>query len=212
MAAVTAQPLDAQLKRVEKKLLAARKHDRGCRNFGAGKHGYRLGPPLSVSRIAAFEVESGVALPEDFRRFVTEVGNGGAGPAYGWPDFHPELTLYREPPWRLPFEAPREDDDDDDDYELTGYIEMSEHGCGIFDFLVVSGAERGNVWFSDDGGGLYPLPGRDWDSHAGLPLDFSSSVVWRQRLGDPANTSRLSFLDYFEGWLDGVLASAPGVA
>ena len=48
--------------------------------FGANGHDYKLNPPLPVSVIEAFEQRHGVSLPEDYRRFITEIGNGGAGP------------------------------------------------------------------------------------------------------------------------------------
>src|SRR5208283_1056219 len=51
--------------------------------FGAGTHQYKVNPPLSVSVIEAFENQQGVPLPEDYRSFITEIGNGGAGPFYG---------------------------------------------------------------------------------------------------------------------------------
>src|SRR4051794_31428879 len=51
--------------------------------FGAGAHRYKLNPPLSVSVVQAFEERHGVTLPEDYRLFMTEIGNGGAGPYYG---------------------------------------------------------------------------------------------------------------------------------
>src|SRR3954467_4442646 len=53
------------------------------RAFGAGAHQYRLNPPLPASVIEAFEQRHGVSLPEDYRLFLTEIGDGGAGPYYG---------------------------------------------------------------------------------------------------------------------------------
>lgn len=197
-------PLDAQLGRVREKLHDARERDPRCKRSGSAKHGYQLGPPLPIGRIIAFESDIGVVLPKDFRRFVVEVGNGGAGPAYGWPRFEPAGAVFRQPAWQTPFRAPSEEDDRVD--EPGGSIQLSDHGCGVFDLLVVNGAERGNVWFSDDAGVLLPLPGRDSDSSRGLPADASASVVWRRRLREPANTSRISFIDYYESWLDEVLA------
>lgn len=200
--------LDVQLLRVRDKLSAARNHDNSFKRFGASRHRYQLGRVLPATELERFEAATGVALPHDFRRFVIEVGNGGAGPAYGWPPFNPGGEIYRRPDWRASFSVRSAADEEDDDLELSGYIALSEHGCGIFDFLVVNGPECGHVWFSDDGGALYPLPSQNWDSHEGLPNDWTASVKWRQRLASATNTSRISFVDYVEKWLDEVLADS----
>jgi hypothetical protein len=55
--------------------------------FGAGLgdfgHHYRLGPRLTPTWLAHLEKLYGVELPSDYRRFLLEAGNGGAGPYYG---------------------------------------------------------------------------------------------------------------------------------
>ena len=61
--------------------LAAR--DRAWETFGAEAHEYRLCPTLSEAEVSAFEAAHGVALPPLYRRFITELGNGGPGPCYG---------------------------------------------------------------------------------------------------------------------------------
>ncbi|MFY1691043.1 SMI1/KNR4 family protein [Plantactinospora sp. WMMB782] len=53
------------------------------RVFGADGHGFRLEPPLDPSELAQLEEQLGVQLPGDYRRFLLEVGRGGAGPFYG---------------------------------------------------------------------------------------------------------------------------------
>jgi hypothetical protein len=54
-----------------------------CRLFGAGDHGYRLNPPATDEVVRAFEIQHGLNLPADYRSFLMEIGNGGAGPSYG---------------------------------------------------------------------------------------------------------------------------------
>lgn len=51
--------------------------------FGASTHRYRLNPPIRASFVRRAEEKYGFVLPEDYFRFITEVGDGGAGPDYG---------------------------------------------------------------------------------------------------------------------------------
>jgi hypothetical protein len=51
--------------------------------YGAADHWYRLGPKLTPSWVAWLEAKYGIELPEPYRRFLLEAGNGGAGPHNG---------------------------------------------------------------------------------------------------------------------------------
>lgn len=51
--------------------------------FGAGTHGYRLNPVISSEFIYTIEDEYNFTLPEDYFRFITEIGDGGACVDYG---------------------------------------------------------------------------------------------------------------------------------
>jgi hypothetical protein len=51
--------------------------------FGANVHDYKLNPPVPISVIELFEHKHEMILPDDYRRFITEIGDGGAGPFYG---------------------------------------------------------------------------------------------------------------------------------
>lgn len=51
--------------------------------FGSVAHDYKVEPPISLSIIEEFEARHGIRLPDDYRCFITEIGNGGAGPYYG---------------------------------------------------------------------------------------------------------------------------------
>src|SRR5262245_48952774 len=51
--------------------------------FGEDSHRYELHKPLLEEEVLGFEGEHGVRLPDDYRQFLTRVGNGGAGPYYG---------------------------------------------------------------------------------------------------------------------------------
>jgi hypothetical protein len=86
-------------------------------------------PTLSEARLLAFEAEYRVTLPEEYRLFLREVGNGGLGPGTGMPrisdavDRSPLLDLatpfpfslrqYREDPERFSQEQSRETSGED---------------------------------------------------------------------------------------------------
>ena len=51
--------------------------------FGAGAHGFHLNPTLPETAVSDFERRYVVTLGADYRKFLTNIGNGGAGPCYG---------------------------------------------------------------------------------------------------------------------------------
>jgi hypothetical protein len=61
----------------------ARLRDSAAPIFGADSHRFLVHPPASEAEISAFEKRFGVQLPIEYRDFLTQVGNGGAGPGYG---------------------------------------------------------------------------------------------------------------------------------
>lgn len=198
--------LEAALKRIAEKLRQAR--EQGAQPFGAEKHGMRLRPPLAPDDVAAVEARLGVALPEDYRAFVTRVGDGGAGPAYGvFPlaDALHRSGVDRVPALlRLPYRhVERYEPEEDDEWnafwdrvaaggvgeaekrewallERRGALELCDEGCGYLHFLVVTGPARGTMWNDGRGSGFGFAP-----------------------LG-------VTFLEWYERWLDDVLAGGRG--
>ena len=78
-------------------LARARQMDPECQMFGASKHQYRLNLPIEASFVRSVEAEYGFSLPEDYFRFITEIGDGGAGPDYGIGSFTDFLESARSP-------------------------------------------------------------------------------------------------------------------
>jgi hypothetical protein len=66
----------------------------------AQQHRYLLNPPLSEEEVARFEDEHRIALPSDFRAFVTRLGNGGAGPGYGVFKLGEWVLFWDSEPWK----------------------------------------------------------------------------------------------------------------
>jgi HEAT repeat protein len=94
---------DARIVRILDKLARVRQDKKTC--FGANEHKFVLNPPLPERAVAQFEAEHGVRLPVAYRSFLTEVGNGGAGPYYGifplskWGDFASWVADDVPPDW-----------------------------------------------------------------------------------------------------------------
>ncbi|WP_245983962.1 SMI1/KNR4 family protein [Streptomyces tateyamensis] len=142
--------------------------------FGADRHRYRLREPLSGAAVEEFEHRHGVRLPEAYRRFLTEVADGGAGPEYGVLGLFEEVdeagVLHGERAEALrpgflatafPHTAARLRRDG---YAVTGSLVIGEGCCGQFSRLVVTGPSAGQVWLDDQvRGALTPGPDfRDW--------------------------------------------------
>lgn len=172
--------------------------DRRRSVFGSAAHDYNLNPPIPLSTIEEFEARHGIRLPDDYRYFVTEIGNGGAGPYYGlfpfgqvedgrsWeegdlvgnvsqPFPHVEAWNLPESFWQqepnISPETPPEEDDrlweawDKVEQEhywnpsiMNGAIPICHLGCGLLQWLVVNGEQKGHVWddFRADHRGIRP--------------------------------------------------------
>src|SRR5690242_4451474 len=75
--------MDSDVTRLQEKLAALRHRDTQFQVFGATTHHYLLNSCLSESILQEAEAQYGILLPEDYRRFLLLMGNGGAGPEYG---------------------------------------------------------------------------------------------------------------------------------
>ena len=177
--------------------------------FGAEQHCFRLEPVLTEPQVVDFEARWRIQLPAEYCAFITQVGNGGAGPAYGLFPLE-EAVSYRGPnvpadflaspfPYQKlynPYEDPklseywekaRKGQVSKEEYEIrkfkevTGTLVLCHEGCGYLHLLVVTGAARGQMWLDAtvSDGGYVPLD--------------------------------VGFLDWYEQWLDNSLAGGDGV-
>jgi len=142
--------------------------------FGASHHGFALNPPLPEKDVVAFERKYRIELPADYRRFLTEVGNGGAGPYYGmfrlgermdmrslvgWDENDGVVGVLSESfphtaPWNDLTGEPTEDDENDDQYDEKCQKFYERY----FSPRYVNGA----VPLSDSGCASSHLARRDW--------------------------------------------------
>ena len=127
----------------------ARTADADLKQFGAKNHKYQWNPPAVLADVEAFEREIGVTLPEGYRDFLLQVGDGGAGPFYGlfslkqvhgwlgWP-LEPE-----KPPILRP--GMSEVETHEGENWKRGCIPIESEGDTYFTCLMVSGPDRGRV-------------------------------------------------------------------
>jgi hypothetical protein len=117
--------------------------DASFRVFGSEQHRY-------LSELVAFESANRIGLPNDYRRFLAMVGNGGAGPFYGLA----RLNAYGRDLSR-PFPLTTATDALADEElerlpeccdEYPGILELCHQGCAIYSYLVVNGTAHGTIW------------------------------------------------------------------
>ncbi|UQQ35336.1 hypothetical protein LMH85_24585 [Paenibacillus polymyxa] len=75
---------ETQLDRIKNKLSQAMRKDADFSVFGASSHQYRVKEKLTAKELADWQAHNQVTLPEPYAQFLTNVGNGGAGPYYGF--------------------------------------------------------------------------------------------------------------------------------
>src|SRR5262249_21660661 len=140
------------------KLAALRHADPGLEVYGASSHRYRLNPPLSEREVRAFEERARISIPEEYRAYLLELANGGAGPDNGvLPlDLNVDVAAWQlDVPFPFSTELAREVISRPKGQrflegfadELPGYMDLSDGGCGIGAFLVFAGEQRGIVWY-----------------------------------------------------------------
>lgn len=203
--------LDTTLKILEQ----ARRIDTDCEMFGAKAHRYRLNPPVAESFVREAEEKCGFTLPADYRRFVTRIGDGGAGPDYG---IHPFREFWKQgyfledsfaeghrESWRRslarPF-APRPMTPEDQADSATGNPEhYGEHPERYFviDPPEDEAEENGGWWLT---AGFLELGTRgcQWDYGTALNGEMRGRIFTTDNTGGYL-LEAYSFEEFYESWL-----------
>lgn len=197
-----------QIDQIKKKLIQAKKADKEYRVFGAAGHKYKVNPPASLEVVIAFEEKYIVRLPECYRNFILQIGNGGAGylnssagPFFGiypfgehvdqliYGDFerylkekcclHPNLT---DMEWDNMNKVLEEEDISDHNY----YNELAKIYSGILPI-----GSQGCTFLH---GIVLTGP------HKGKVINLDMNY------GKPRFTFEKNFLDWYERWLDEVIS------
>lgn len=177
--------MDTKIHYIRQGLIELKAYDKNHAIFGSSNHQYLLNAVKKESEVIAFENQHGIQLPEGYRRFIIELGNGGVGPYYGLQTLEDSLCAdldykrenkYLNPskpflmtePWNMNFAGDYDnkqayrafEDEYFKDSWADGLLRICNYGCGVSMNLVVNGAEYGNIWVDDrvSDGGIYPDP------------------------------------------------------
>jgi hypothetical protein len=87
-----------------------------CKYGHMDRYKFKLKPPLQIAHVREMELKYSFTLPEDYFKFITEIGNGGGGPTYGlyplcededsWEDWEDEDSDECEDFFEYPFGSP----------------------------------------------------------------------------------------------------------
>jgi hypothetical protein len=194
-----------------------------ARVFGVESHGFQLNPTLREGEVGAFEELHHASIPEDFRQFVTAVGNGGAGPFYGvfplgqmddnfgrreWREGDGSVGVLSEP---FPFETAW------NDLSLRPADELAEHGEAEYERQM---AEFEAVyWSSSLVNGAIPI------CHEGCAIRVwlvvtgtQAGRLWEDRRSEygglipirVSDGSQAAFSDWYSDWIESCLLSCTG--
>jgi uncharacterized protein (TIGR02996 family) len=184
---------------IRKRLEELERLDTNRAVFASDSHQYRLNPPLPVKRVKQIEARIGCRLPEQYRLFVTELADGGAGPDYGIQPLEGLMDASVDPEWLFSlarrFRAPTSlAEGREIGYSSPGALPICESGCGARYNLILSGTEKGHVWSTSDNGEWFPA----LFDQSRLSGDEAAALQAPKEM-------KLEFLDWYLQWLDEAL-------
>ena len=130
--------------------------------------------PIKEEKVSKFEEKYGIKLPEDYRRFITTVADGGSQPFYGFyslsesrrADYSDNMDISGKFPCTVkkPLDIYRLSDEEYEGLEdhHSGFLFLCHEGCGMYSILVVNSDDKdtyGTVWYYDfaNDAGMFPL-------------------------------------------------------
>ena len=195
--------------------------------FGASAHRYEFNPPLSEEALKGIECQYQIALPPDYRAFLREIGNGGAGPGYGMCGWGQADTGNGMEPWDR--QDPSREFPHANSWSGSGYFdepipENYEGDEATFKIHHQQWKERNSDWREAyiDGAGIYygtvPLCHYGCGQTGFLIVNGASyGEVWLNMLSDDEGVKpemhdgkRLSFGDWYMKWLQESLRELQG--
>lgn len=159
-----------------------------CRIHGAAVHRYALTGPVDPDGLAAFERRLGAWLPTEYREWLTQVSDGGAGPMLGvlplakevenaTIDYAADFPFTAEHPCASVPEGAHAQWSRNIAQIHRGMTFLANEGDGMYNFLILRGPAAGQVW---------------WHSY-----EYASATPTLH----PQTRRPLTFLDWYELWL-----------
>lgn len=171
------------------------------------EHQYQVGPCLLEAEVLDFERRHSSSIPDEYRRFLVEVGNGGAGPGYSLYALgehtiedtldHHVTSIFVDQPYqgsRRSYDAILEEVQNGAELPtgFTKFLPIAYLGCTYHCVLIMDGIERGNIWEADFGGdpSLFPV----------------DKLYGTRRVPEGYVKKAVSFYDWYNGWLEQQIA------
>ena len=122
--------------------------------FGSEYHQYKLNPPICQSQLSDVETRYNCQFPTEYRRYLLEIADGGAGPGLGIYSLAKALELFdsrRDFPFEseYAFYPPGNGRYSWDDMN-SGTLVHSHYGCSMFALLVVRGVSASQIWYDGE--------------------------------------------------------------
>lgn len=177
--------MDEQIQRIKDKLHLAKCFDKDFKQYKAEEHKYLMNDCLNDSDLNNFEQQYNIKLPDQYKKFITNIGNGGCGPFGGLyplqkfsfivkPQIVASDSIVFQKKWK---EAYKNGGINCLDILMRGFIPIgNQQGGNIFTLLCINGEYINKVFYFD------------WDRELPFFMCFENS-----------------FLDWYERWLDEVI-------
>jgi hypothetical protein len=203
--------MSEQIGRIKSKLEQLKKLDTEFKLFGSHNHRYILNRILPIAVIKKFENKYEIKLPNDYVSFLTEAGNGGAGPFYGLEPFenalfvdldykrkdsllNPSKQFLHTEPWNLDFTPTVTYEKNKEEYSR----QTSDFENVYFD----NEQMNGTIAICNYGCGVslnLVVNGKEYGNIWSDDRGSDQGIYPSFELG---NKDKIKFLDWYELWLD----------
>ncbi|KOY86093.1 hypothetical protein AD998_07990 [bacterium 336/3] len=201
--------MNAQTTSIYSKLKTLINKDQGFNTFGAEDgHLFKLNELLSLEALQAWETQYKLSLPTDYKDFLTQIANGGAGPYYGLYSLEAGMqeaenfsyineTESIKEPFTLDFPISKTETDDFIKYYYQCLDDGDDDEIKYFDSITPL---TGAIFLAEYGCGwsYFLVVKGDLAGTVWFQGDYLSPCIHENRI--------LNFAEWYEEWLDKSLA------